>query len=730
MAGRLKRRSSVGIPPGRMDPPAPETPVQPFTQDTEADEEAERRARNLQRKQQQQLNEVSDSPGLDKQGSSGHRPKEGINHLSAAQLAEHYQNCLKLSAENKISSKNAFNLQLIDYMSTMIKNKESEMNNFQIAAGTLDASSKIYAFRVDSVYDSTLKIASGLGHAGKQEGEGEEGREDNQGEDGDMVNPETGAPVKKKRIKKSSTIEKNMKNINLSKLEMEFDVDPLFKKTTSQFDGSSGGNQFLATLRLRGECAEMMLDSDLVVDVIPSTPGKSQVNNNSHLPTVDKPIEGMKVCPTFDTFSFTKWSVDEESKDEEYNRLNESISASQEERAENSTVANNSENAFDAFAIPEPIDDDPGDTGMVDYDMADEDHSVWSERVEGAQRAGHCNPGPGLTATLAMTPSDMLSVLTTAPLEYSYFDHGKMGAWAGPKHWKFRPLAAMAVGDVGQGTKGKKKKVIEQIKFEDYDEFDEDTIKKVKLLLTLPKKSVKLVDKTMKGWSRERSTLPEDHHYSGHELVRLKTVDTMVVAPTKKDPAPEVDGVEDYDYDNPGDNDGYCPDIDDEPDAYGDCDADAGVEQGGFEDQTLTQNNDQTLVGDMDLVQAPKLVDKAALQIGYAKTAKKVDMKKIKLATWRILTQASSENKENVHDPSDKLANRNDNEKTTEEATVEETSFSELYRTLKQPNRLPKVVSESLSVPLAFIALLHLCNEETLKIIPNVNLEDFQILKG
>lgn len=37
------------------------------------------------------------------------------------------------------------------------------------------------------------------------------------------------------------------------------------------------------------------------------------------------------------------------------------------------------------------------------------------------------------------------------------------------------------------------------------------------------------------------------------------------------------------------------------------------------------------------------MVDKAALQIGYAKTAKKVDMKRIKAVAWNILTQASTE---------------------------------------------------------------------------------------
>ena len=30
--------------------------------------------------------------------------------------------------------------------------------------------------------------------------------------------------------------------------------------------------------------------------------------------------------------------------------------------------------------------------------------------------------------------------LTNIPNEYSYFDHGRLGAWAGPRHWKFKPM--------------------------------------------------------------------------------------------------------------------------------------------------------------------------------------------------------------------------------------------------------------------------------------------------
>jgi len=745
MAARLKRRSSIGfggLAGGRRESggvPEPQTPT-PFTQTTEDEEAAERRARNLQRKQAQNLETGQDSPGLERQGSSGRRSIGGISGLSAAQLAEHYNNCIKLSAENKISAKNAFNLQLIDYMATMIKKKESDMNNFQVAAGTLDASTKIYAYRVDSVYGDTLKIASGLGQASKQDGpEGGMGGDMEEGaaEDGDPNNPDQ--PKKKRRLKKSSTVEKNLKNINVSKFELEFDVDPLFIKTSSQFDGGSGGNQFLATLSVRDETCELLLDSDAVMDTVNTglTPQKEVVGSGfSEVPGLDSGIDSLLVCPTFSNFSFSTWNIDKEGEEnEEYNRLNESISASQEERASgNVTGMETEENAFDAFAVPEPI-DDYGD-GMVDHDTGgdDMDRTEWSERAVGHAAQG--GPRPGFTASLPMTTADMLTILTTAPLEYSYFDHGKLGAWAGPKHWKFKPMSKVVAE--GEKQKGRKKKELVQLDYDMYDgkedkEELQGMLEKLGLLLTVPKKSVKLVDKTMKGWNRERSTLPEDLHYSGHELVRLKTVDKMVVQAVKRVPDAEVDDVADYDYDNPADIDGYCPDIDDEQDAYGDAIDDPSQPNLGSSllggDQEVPDSQVADFAGD-NLVTAPKMVDKAALQIGYAKTAKKVDMKRIKNVAWSILTQASTEEKENQSGSPEKQVDKDVVDLNNREKEVEETQFTSLYKTLKQPTKLPKTMSENLSVPLAFIALLHLCNEENLHLIPSEGMEDFKIVQG
>ena len=227
-----------------------------------------------------------------------------------------------------------------------------------------------------------------------------------------------------------------------------------------------------------------------------------------HLPAV----QDLSICPTFSSFNFTSWSLEEVDDDENYGRLNSSISQSQEERAEHG------HHAFDMFAVPEPIDDDLVDSADCDEimdELSDERLSTVDHR-------------------LPSTTADMLSVLTTAPLEYSYFDHGKIGAWAGPKHWKFKPLARLNAAEE-EGRKGRKKKAAVVLNYDEFDERLLDVMERVDKFLNLPKKSVKLVDRTMKGWSRERSTLPEDLHYSGHELVRLKTVGQMVVAKGKND---------------------------------------------------------------------------------------------------------------------------------------------------------------------------------------------------
>ena len=159
---------------------------------------------------------------------------------------------MKLSAENKINTKNAFHLQLIDYMSEMMRNKKaSEMDNFQAASCALDASAKIYAYRVDSVHSDTLKLAGGVGKTAQEQEEREKAQGNNEGDAIEDAGTATDKKEKRRR-KDRPTIEKNLSAINCSKFDLEFDVDPLFKKTSAQFDSGSGGGQFLTTLYIKG----------------------------------------------------------------------------------------------------------------------------------------------------------------------------------------------------------------------------------------------------------------------------------------------------------------------------------------------------------------------------------------------------------------------------------------------------------------------------------------------
>lgn len=73
-------------------------------------------------------------------------------------------------------------------MSDNLKEKQisfiyTQTSNQQVASCTLDASTKIYAYRVDSIHTDTLKMAGGLGRTQDKE-KNREDEEDAAGEEG------------------------------------------------------------------------------------------------------------------------------------------------------------------------------------------------------------------------------------------------------------------------------------------------------------------------------------------------------------------------------------------------------------------------------------------------------------------------------------------------------------------------------------------------------------------
>ena len=135
------------------------------------------------------------------------------------------------------------------------------------------------------------------------------------------------------------------------------------------------------------------------------------------------------------------------------------------------------------------------------------------------------------------------------------------------------------------------------------------------------------------------------------------------------------------------------------------------------------------------LVSAPKQVEK--ILIGYAKQAKKMDMRKLKVIEWNTLQQLS----EKAHQEDKENQDDNGVEKETPKKGVEDNSkrmkndtvvnFTELYQKLYDPNsKVPTRMLENLSVPLAFVALLHLCNENNLALENVADFSNFKIQQG
>ncbi|XP_043940147.1 condensin complex subunit 2 [Protopterus annectens] len=655
------------------------------------DDEQERRQRRRSRVVDLQL----DSPF---RASPSQRHQEAsatdIQKLTNAQLSDHYSTCIKLSTENKITTKNAFGLHLIDYMADILKQKDSELTNFKMAAGTLDASAKIYAVRVDAVHADVYKVLGGL-DVPPQPSESVEAAP------GEMTGTTDTEDIKKpqKRKKKESykTIEQNLKNINRPDMKQKFEVDPMFEKAAS-FDECSASGVFLSYLHFYDNHCELLFDCAVKPLVIceslelPPLIGTDESDLKGILPSLDN----RTICSSLTGFNFTHWDSEE----------NEETAAVMLEKFRKS------ERVFDVNGEPEPdnnetccagismVDDFDGDS----YDNSQNLMRTGERRTAFAKDQAHCRRD-----VIPLEEADISTMclqLSRKPGEYSYFSPRTMTMWRGPDHWRFKPHhKADSITDKAKKKKEKKIFVLDfsaDVNFETY--FKETRAATVLNKVTLDRRS------------KKATTLPADFHYDPENLMRfsLKPIYIVKRSPSKTIGADD-DVLEDYNYNNPNDTTNFCPAL---QDADGDEDEqdmfDFGADQTTNLGETrITEMNglNITTYGEENLIAEPQKVNKIVLN--YAKTAKKMDMKRLKLTMWDLLR--NMDNQVEKPGPTENGA--------TEEATespdgiskmVEMKAFSDVTRSLIP--RLPKLMAENLSIPLAFACLLHLANEKNLKL--------------
>ena len=187
---------------------------------------------------------------------------------------------IELMRYNKINAKNAFdiNVDFIESLSNILnKNEEAA---WQKASASLDVSAKVYGYRVDSVHSETFQFLGGLNRNKKGEKEGKENPEEEKEVEEEKKN---NAKVRRGQ----NTLETNLNKLNLTKYDLDTEVDPLFSIMTSKFNEINANGLLLNTIPL-DERLNYILESKKVDDKNKKfNNNKENLNQNEEIKEMD-----------------------------------------------------------------------------------------------------------------------------------------------------------------------------------------------------------------------------------------------------------------------------------------------------------------------------------------------------------------------------------------------------------------------------------------------------------
>lgn len=152
--------------------------------------------------------------------------------ISSANLGEVYQNAIRMNAENKINAANSWNLNLIDHLDQFVSTSSSNgreedagvssirdnlqqlslesddaVVNFTKASCTLDASVKIYSYRVDDVHLTSYKVLANLNRT--ETGKNKK-KDDSATKPKNVRNEEASNTSEKRKVSETETLEQNL----------------------------------------------------------------------------------------------------------------------------------------------------------------------------------------------------------------------------------------------------------------------------------------------------------------------------------------------------------------------------------------------------------------------------------------------------------------------------------------------------------------------------------------
>lgn len=481
--------------------------------------------------------------------------QRAVTPMKRVPILANFEEWMKMATDNKINANNSWNFALIDYFHDMSLLKEGDGVNFQKASCTLDGCVKIYTSRVDSVATETGKLLSGLADGRDKRGreadaDGDE--EEEEGEDGT-----TRKSRKKAQRTHEATLAPSFASLQLKKFELEFSVDPLFKKASADFDEGGAKGLLLNHLAIDGQ-GRIVFDSSDDADEEsgkdaeeqdgvkeesaepeqPGSPSPKQSQDDAFenmeidvaplasrfFPNLDR-LDEQDICPSLKNFDLgdpsgsldiplLKASEDwrnEKSFHEEGQHANDPSGIMLDD--DNAVGFDDDDGTLAGFDLSG--DADFGDGGEVWAREAALEPMLKVHRVD--QEGDGNNDGDEVdqdayTISLAHQPGsrDHENIL-------SYFDNALQKNWAGPEHWKIRRIKDNAVASTTNAAPKQRK---EKEPFE--IDFAAPLDQAVAETIYTPASSSSTISLPKTQWkTKGRNLLPDDKHFNSRQLLRL-----------------------------------------------------------------------------------------------------------------------------------------------------------------------------------------------------------------
>ncbi|KAI0305909.1 condensin complex subunit 2/barren [Multifurca ochricompacta] len=678
-----------------------------------------------------------------------------------------YEEWMKMAMDNKINQANSWNFALIDYFHDMslLRNNVDNSINFQRASSTLDGCVKIWTSRVDSVGTETGKLLSNLASDGR----------DADDEEPISDNPDSQEPSQKKRKathRSESTLAKNAAQLKSKKLDLEFSVDPLFRKTCEDFDeggahgllmnhlglgvGSEGALRVIFdasdSMGRVGEDEDLLEhedDIDLAAlrceNISPHSIAPHLVGTGDFLPDLEI-LERKAISHSLEGFSFSRdtWVLDEAALFREDTPLVQDDGVDEAHSFEPGPIGDFAEASHntlpeeDFFMGDQAVGNDLGGDDLGPGVYGGDDGENGSVEAQGDLR--HT-----VTDGVRLAPFDprrapneraLIMAMTDADGEggmLDYFDQSVLKNWAGPEHWKLRKAVRRPEATEASAASKPKREKKEAFKIDFLSPAEKDLKDTAKELfapvtrgtgVTLPKHPSGRVLKGKKGRVKEKQndhTLPDDMHFSSRQLITLflKPKFSLKMRGQRASLNENGDGEVDENFWAQAAADQAAGRAASDVDEAGDGSGipfntqffhDDYDDGPGFDDGFDGDLAETANPGEQDLLAETQGKTRRVRPefVNYSKRAKRVDVRKLKENIWRGLKITPEQQ------PSDGEAM--DIDKNTLEITDpdEARTFDEVIVGLQ--SSYPEDKLAEISTSFCFICLLHLANERGLKL--------------